>query len=193
MNRIAKGIVIVMMLIALCCGSLMAQNEAEKSPATSVPSKQEARSATWYRIQIAINEMEDGKKINTRNYSMDTEDNGRQASMKVGSRLPVPRSSTSSDSWQYIDVGLEIECWIGFREGYHDNKLGLTTVLDMSSVVDANQAKNTAPGIPIIRHLRSGTNTAVVLGKPMLIASIEDPTLTNRKYTIEATVTKLNP
>lgn len=46
---------------------------------------------------------------------------------------------------------------------------------------------------PVIGQLRMENRAAVTLGKPMLIASVDDPGKANHKYTVEATVTKLTP
>jgi hypothetical protein len=190
MNRIAKTLAILVTLLVLGynCNTLSAQEGPEtktsKTPSASTPEK---GNNNFYRIQFMVNELQDGKKINSRKFTMDTSEVGRAAA-KIGSRVPVPISN--STQFQYIDIALDITCLVRQREG----RLGMQTTFDMSSLGDSGQDGKTAtPGGPIVRHLSSETDTAVFLGKPTVIATIDDLTIANHQYVLEATVTKLTP
>jgi ApbE superfamily uncharacterized protein (UPF0280 family) len=60
----------------------------------------------------------------------------------------------------------------------------MTTVLDLTA--NAKDASATA----VSNSVYSGTDSLVVLDKPITLSTIEDPTFSSRTYRIEATVTK---
>jgi hypothetical protein len=86
-------------------------------------------------------------------------------------------------------VGLNISSYVRERQG----RLGLTVSVDQSSVAMPTQALRVAPNQPMIRQLKMENTAFITPGKPVLIASVDDPGKANHKYTVEATVTKLNP
>jgi type II secretory pathway component GspD/PulD (secretin) len=128
---------------------------------------------------------------------MEAEENGSPAVMKLGDRVPIVTGGPAraeeekllNVQFQYLDVGLNITSWIRERQG----RLGLTVSVDQSSVARPNEALRVAPNQPMIRQLKMENTALVTLGKPTLIASVDDPGKANHKYTVDATVTKLNP
>src|SRR5437667_8791353 len=74
-------------------GSSKAAPEADKSPHA-------------YRLDFSVDEMEAGKKINSRQYSMNLK-SGDENQIKIGTRVPV---GTSQQEFQYLDVGTNIWC-----------------------------------------------------------------------------------
>ena len=81
--------------------------------------KQNAESATAerekpvhaYRLDFSVNELEDGKKLNSRQYSLNL--NADDANeIKIGTRVPV---EAGHEQFQYMDVGTSIWCRIGER------------------------------------------------------------------------------
>lgn len=191
MKRHAKVVLILITVFVVGCAVLSAQEEQKPAP------KPEPRITNWYKIEITLSEFEDGKKTNARSYMMETEENGERAVMKLGDRVPVVTGGPvrAEDekllnvAFQYIDVGLNISSYLRERQG----RLGLTVSVDQSSVVTPTQALRVAPNQPMIRQLRMENTAFVTPGKPILIASVDDPGKANHKYTVEATVTKLNP
>jgi len=68
-----------------------------------------------YKVVFLIYEVEDGKKINERTYTLpvtSVDGNPRDTTMSVGSRIPIATAINTSDKtvWQYIDIGLNIDC-----------------------------------------------------------------------------------
>lgn len=147
-----------------------------KSAAPEAPKPVEA-----YRLDFSINEMEDGKKMNTRQYSM-TLTKSQPQSIKIGTRVPV---ESKQGEFQYLDVGTNI---IG-RLQTHNDQLELIVETEMSNFAIPDQAQG-HESHPLIRQLKIGGSTLVVLGKPIVIASADDPN-SKRQYQVEVTMTKL--
>lgn len=187
----ARIIVILTGLLLVCCLALTASAQEEQKP------KPEPRLTNWYKVDVSLSEFEDGKKTNGRSYTLDAEGDGREAVLKLGDRVPIMTGMFRSDDpnklvntqFQYIDVGLTITSYIRERQG----RLGVTIVVDQSGVATPGASLNVAPNQPMIRQLKMENTAFVVLGKQTLIASVDDPGKANHRYTVEATVTRLNP
>ncbi len=190
MNRYAAVAAILIALLIACCLGLPAQEQ--QNPAPNPAPRPEPKLTNWYKVELTLNELEDGKKTNTRTYTMEAEENGSSAVMKLGDRVPVATGVTAGGnptSFQYIEVGLNITCWVRERQG----RLGLTISVEQSSIAPPTPSALVAQNQPMIRQLRTENTAFVTLGKSTLIASVDDPGKANHKYTVEATVTKLNP
>lgn len=195
MKPSARSVLVLIGVLFACSFALRAQEEQKPAP------KPEPRLTNWYKIDIAMSEFDDGRKINTRSYTANAEENGAISVVKLGDRVPVITGSFTPESndrlqkmintqFQYIDVGLNISCYVRERQG----RLGVTVAVDQSSVTFADQnVLRTAPNQPVIRQMKMENTAFVTLGKPLLIASVDDPGKSNHRYTVEATVTKLNP
>ncbi len=199
MKRFTAVAVILIALLLACPMVASAQEEPKPTP------KAEANTQNWYRIDVSLNEFQDGKKISARSYTLQAGANSAASEMKLGDRVPVAVMAYGSGTdqkpvstqFQYLDVGLYIDCRIWERSGL----VGLSITADQSSIVPSEVAQANAPqqeGWPIkqpfIRQLKMGPNWSYVsLGKPTLIASVDDPSKANHKYTLEATVAKINP
>jgi len=191
MKRHATLAVILITILIAGCSALSAQEEPKPAP------KPEPRLTNWYKVEITLSEFEDGKKTNTRSYTMEAEENGSPAVMKLGDRVPIVTGGPvrAEDNkllnvqFQYIDVGLNITAYVRERQG----RLGLTVSVDQSSVATPTEALRVAPNQPMIRQLKMENTAFITPGKPILVASVDDPGRANHKYTVDATVTKLNP
>jgi hypothetical protein len=191
MNRHSALAVILITFLIAACSAASAQEETKPAP------KPEPKLTNWYKVEITLSEFEDGKKTNTRSYTMEAEENGSPAVMKLGDRVPIVTGGPAraeeekllNVQFQYLDVGLNITSWVRERQG----RLGLTVSVDQSSVAKPNEALRVAPNQPMIRQLKMENTAFVTLGKTTLIASVDDPGKANHKYTVDATVTKLNP
>lgn len=158
-----------------------AQDHSKESSAAT------EESVDAYRLDISFNELEDGKKLNTRHYSIDLT-GGRPNEIKIGTRVPVVSSSSSSgnasEQYQYIDLGTHMWAQLISR----GSELHITG--DISSLdTSAGPEVNTRLG-PVIRQIRIEGSTALVIGKPILIGSADDPN-SKREFQLEVTMTKL--
>lgn len=148
-----------------------------------------------YHLEFALNEIEDGKKINTRQYAMDLvalrqEDRGdiRQLSdfkaIKIGTRLPVEIESGKAE---YIDVGTSIRSRILEDE----TGLSLEARAEVSSLVPRPDTDIYHSGTrPIIRQLSIDAVTAITPGKLTSLGTVDDPD-SKRQFQLEVTVTKI--
>ena len=135
---------------------------------------------TAYRIEFNVREVENGKRLNSRNYMMTAED-GSFAKIRVGNRVPY---QTAEKQYQYNNVGMNIDC----RPHEQQEGLALDIMVDFSSVAPSSE---TAPSFnPVFRSNRSEVQTVVAFGKPTLVTSLDDVE-SNRRYEIEVTATKV--
>jgi len=170
--------VILGLMIGVATKTVAAQEAAASSKAT-VPEPEKRVNA--YRLDFSVNELEDGKKINTRQYSMNL--NADDANeIKIGTRVPV---EAKQGEFQYLDVGTNI--WS--RLGRHSDDLTLSVRTDISNFAIPEQAQG-HESQPVIRQLKINASTVVLLGKPMVIGSVDDPN-SKRQFQLEVTVTKL--
>jgi hypothetical protein len=192
--------VFVALLIVTFCASelpVSGQAESQQSSRSSKPQEESKQSGNdqptgiqAYRLDFSFHEMEEGKKINTRHYSMDlTPGPGRD--IKIGTRVPVSTSALAdsgvkSMQFQYIDVGTSIVS----RLERHGDELELVVSSDVSNI---DVPSREAPGgiqAPVVRQIKIEGSTLLVLGKPIAIGSMDDPN-SKRQFQLEVTVTKL--
>ncbi len=164
-----------------------AQDDSKETPAQT----SKAKPVQAYRLDFSFNEVADGKIVNVRHYSMNLTA-GDANEIKIGTRVPVASTSTSTSSepaqvqYQYIDVGTNI--WAQLRE--HGDEWALIVRSDVSNVDTSNDSHYTDRALPIIRQIKISGSTLLVVGKPILIGSMDDPT-SKRQFQLEVTATKL--
>ena len=71
----------------------------------------------------------------------------------------------------------------------HNDQLELIVHAEMSNFAVPEQAQN-HESHPLLRQLKIGGSTLVLLGKPMVIGVADDPN-SKRQFELEVTVTKL--
>jgi hypothetical protein len=146
-----------------------------KSPATA------EKPVHAYRLDFSVNELEDGKKINTRQYSLNL--NADDANeIKIGTRVPI---DSKQGEFQYMDVGTSIWCRIGERS----DGIPLSVRAEISNFAMPDQGSG-HEFRPVIRQLKINASTLVLLGKPLVVGSVDDPN-SKRQFQLEVTVTKL--
>jgi hypothetical protein len=141
--------------------------------------KEAAPDSNTYRVSYKVDELENGKIINSRSYTM-TANTVSLAEVRVGSRVPY---STGKDI-QYQDVGMKIDCTISQQEA----KLQVHTVLDMTTVASKETTSSGEPQ-PVFGQMRLQDVTSATIGKAAFVGSIDD-VASNRHYLIEVTVTR---
>jgi hypothetical protein len=151
------------------------QGEAQAQPGDS------------YKVEFTVNEMDSGKKINSRSYSMllragEPNKYTDWKRLRVGSRVPV----TEASKFQYMDVGMDIDCRL-WPMG--NDKVSISTIWDYSSL-EGEQGHDTQN--PVIRHVRSEVEAIVPMDKPTVISEVDDVASTHR-YVFEVKVAKINP
>lgn len=149
-----------------------------------------------YRVDFVISELEEGKKINARQYALSL-NAGESNQLKVGTRVPV---EVKQSEIQYLDVGTSIWCRLrdrgngapsehGLRELTwlgNDVMLNLTGEISNFAVPDQQGASLR----PAIRQMKIEASTIAVVGKQMVVGIVDDPN-SKRQYQLEVTVTRL--
>ncbi len=161
-----------------------------KAEPKAIPAKPNVPgSLVAYRLDFSIDELDDGKKINTRRYSTNltygsgTDGMGGGQSLKIGTRVPV---QSEQGKFDYLDIGTSITAHM---ISFFDKPPSLDVSAEISSFPASNEGRaNGAP--PLIRQLRIGGTTAIILNKPMIIGSVDDPD-SKRSFQLEVLVTKL--
>jgi 3D (Asp-Asp-Asp) domain-containing protein len=182
MTTIKKAVAAGALIVALEVGGGIGQARAQESSGTTKTSEQElSKLVEAYRLDFSIHELEDGKKINTRQYSMNLTASEPE-DIKIGSRVPV---ESKQGEFQYLDVGTNISG----RLHSHNGQLELFVRVEMSNFAIPEQASGHEPH-PVIRQLKIGGSTLVVVGKPMVLGIVDDPN-SKRQFQLEVTMTKL--
>ena len=143
-----------------------------------------------YRLDFSFNEVVDGKSVNTRHYSMNLTA-GNADEIKIGTRVPVATGSSSNNSmptqYQYMDIGTQI--WSQLRERGDD--LILVVRGEVSNLdVGTGTGEHSGALPPVVRQIKINGDTLLVVGKPIVIGSVDDPN-SKKQFQLEVTVTKL--
>ncbi len=195
MNRQIVARLGKLLLIAVFCWcvSFSAAQEKEQESAKK-PAEQVQKPVNAYRLDFSLNEMEGGKKINTRQYSMylDAADpkehnyyhlsrSGSSKNIRIGTRVPV---EMKQGEIEYVNVGTDISAGISEQE----NGLLLDVDCEISSLADPEQAKTSSR--PLLRKMTISASTVAGVGRPVVIGSLDDPD-SKRQFQLEVTATKL--
>jgi hypothetical protein len=141
-----------------------------------------------YRVVFLIYEVEDGKKINERTYTlavMSVDGKPRDSSMRVGTRVPI---AGGDKQVQYIDVGLSIGCNVTEQE----DRFIVHGDVDLSSFAMRPDQDGSAPsgGNPVLRNVRETFTTLVVPGKPTTATTMDDIN-SKKRLQVEVTATRI--
>jgi hypothetical protein len=158
---------------------------------------QDSTAVPAYHLDFTLNELEDGKKINSRQYAIDTiaerpgsvgrdsdfGANGKE--IKMGTRVPV---ETEQGKIEYLDIGTKIWCKLVLNEG----QLAADVRAEVSSLVprtDSDPYRPTSHN-PIVRQLSIQASTAIIPGKPTSLGTVDDPD-SKRQFQLEVTANRL--
>jgi hypothetical protein len=169
-----------LLIISLCCSlpSSLAQDQTTAETKTEASNKP----VDAYRLDFSVNELEDGKKINTRQYSMYLDADDGPNTLKIGTRVPV---EGKPGEFQYIDVGINL--WSRLKE--RPNGLQMEVRGEISNLAMPDQATH-GYSIPVVRQMQINASTLALVGKPMVVGSVDDPD-SKRQFQLEVTVTRL--
>ncbi len=176
-------------LVAAGLGLLLWPAAAAAQESSQPEAKVAASPAEVYRLDYVIHELDNGKQINHRKYSLSVEaTHGRTAGkdwgqVRVGRRVPVAVGANDKQI-QYMDVGMNLDCSLRQEDG----SLLLESRVEMSSVVTGGDLA--APGAPVTRQARANMVSVLTPGKPTVIGTLDDVD-SNRSYQIEVTATRM--
>ncbi len=173
-KKAAVGVALTMVVMMAGLRSASAQDDDKK-----------VQSA--YKLDFTVSEMEEGKKINTRQYAMNSR-SGDANEIKIGTRVPV--ETNRQGEFQYLDVGTNI--WCRLKDAADVASLRSNVLLNVKADI-TNFAMPEQQGQrvqPVIRQLRIEASTIGVPGKSLLVGTVDDPN-SKRQFQLEVTVTKL--
>jgi hypothetical protein len=181
-----KRFVSVLFVLTLLVSGAIAHGAAQES-SPPVPQCAQVQTAVHsYRLDYLLTETEDGKRIDSRKYSLNMGGGGQAGRslygrIQVGTRVPV--GAKTDGTAQSIDVGTTIVAAVTLRDG----------VLDLSTTCDLTSAAPDATkidGRPILRTLTLVADAPLTQGKPMLVGTADDPD-SKREFQLEVTVTEM--
>jgi hypothetical protein len=137
---------------------------------------------SFYKLDFALKEVENGKVTNTRTYSMivSTDKGSPSTSVRTNSKVPM---STAPGQFNYYDVGVNIDC-SAIRE------LPRELALSVTAEITTTQRDASGLGNPVVRSNRWGSRVAVPLKKPTTLFSSDD-TVTKGQLQLELTATPI--
>jgi hypothetical protein len=131
---------------------------------------QDVKGTFAYKVDFKIRESEDARKESARTYSL-TLEHAQKGFVRSGKKIPYDKG--------FADVGLNIDCQVLYRDG----DLALLNVeVEVSNLVERNP--------PVVDQVRSKTSALLRLGRPAVIASVQDSVLMKR-HEVEVTVTRV--
>jgi hypothetical protein len=175
-----KSLVWLAVLVIAFCFSAQAFQAQETPKARANDDTEKPLPA--FRLDFALFEAEDGKRINTRHYSMNVVPGfGPSNEIKIGTRVPV---ETQKGEMQYIDVGTNI--WARMVE--KGDSIQLEVRADLSNFANPEQENRTT--MPLLRQLHIAASTVAAIGKPVVVGVVDDPN-SKRQFQLEVTVSNL--
>jgi hypothetical protein len=142
-----------------------------------------------YRLDFKISELEDGKKLNSRSYTLLLEPH-EAGKLRIGTRVPIQTGGPDNKQITYIDVGQNIDCQV---RNETERIVGLIVDMDFSNFGMTEQlrtAGGASNGNPVLQQFRITTKTDLEVGKPTVINTFDDPS-SKRTFQIEVTATRV--
>jgi len=138
----------------ICCLALFAmafgqRSFAQESAPAPEPTKASQAPVHFYHLEFVVQELgTDGKPVNSRAYTVDTntDRSNRGVSVRTGSRVPI---STGEHQIQYIDLGVNFDVHNTYEV---EGKLALELTADVSSLANPGSASQSST--PVIRNNR---------------------------------------
>jgi hypothetical protein len=158
--------------VIIGAGTCLAQTETPK-PSEGVKA---------YQLDFVLKELEDGKVINSRNYSIMMTAVGGGGSIRSGDKVPVATKTGAQAETTYLDVGVDIDC-ASLQET--QGKLAINVKADISA------AQSDTSRVPLIRHIRWSSNVVLPLRKATVLFASDDNS-SRRRTQLELTAVPLN-
>ena len=181
---------VVASLIAV--NTLCAQEPARRGPNPTAPKRVLNVKGSFYRLDLALQEREDGKIISTRNYSLWMRANGGAGILRITHDAPVASRSPFEDSdsspkqrTRIIQKSIKVDLTCFLKE---DNSgLELNVNGEIKGVIPPEKGMEYPP---VYRNITLASTALLVPGKATTISRVDDPG-SNRQFQIDATATKI--
>ena len=185
----------ILLVMFLATAALIAQDTPpakDTTPKKDVSAIAKEEAVPTYRFAFSVYELVEGKRTNQRDYSVLVPADGRgpYSKIKIGTKVPIVTGNSSGNTqYTYTDVGFELEC---SAIETTNNKLSVRIELNFSSFAASNQnADSHSEGLgPVFRAISQHLRSVLTPGKPLMIASLDDPN-SNKRFQVEVTATKV--
>ena len=180
--------VLVLMITAVSLMSFAQDQDSSKNQAETKATAEPAKLYSSYRMEYTWSEFDDGKKINTRNYTVLVGSIHGFGSIRVGSKVPVITGSTNEVPTQYqmMDIGVNIDSRIIDET---PNGLKVLTNLDSTSFSQNPDSGDNHNRPPLVHQIKLSSETIVTPTKRTVISTVDDPG-SKRSFQLEVIVTK---
>ena len=175
-----RKLYVAIFIAALLANGSVAQTAQQDSSSKS-PSTQMQQPVHPYRLDFSLIELDGGKTVDSRQYSLNLSLGQPGGRIQIGNRVPV--GTKNDGSFQYIDVGTTIGASLNERGG----DLALNGYCEVTSVAPGQDTSNAHP---ILRTLQINTNGPVTEGKRTILGVADDPD-SKRQFELDVTVTEL--
>ena len=152
------------------------ENQADKQRRSPEKSPQPMK---IYRLEFTVDELVEGKRVNTRTFSMMMKE-GETNRVRMGTKFLISSSGTEA---KFTDLGMKFDCKIEER----DELILLDGKLDLNDPVVAEDGKSNPT---MIRNLQAEIETAFPLDKNTVLGVYDDSS-SKRRYELRATVTRI--
>lgn len=179
---------LIVMVILLAVGTLIAQEDTAKKVHEQPTKDVVPRPAAIpnYKLAFSVYELQDGKKINQRDYSLlvQADDHGGNK-LKIGTKVPI---DSGNGGITYADVGFDLGC---SAVETANNKVAVSVDVTITNfaIPEQNADPRTAGSRPVLRGVTQRIRTLLTPGKPQVISSMDDVN-SNKRLQIEMTATK---
>jgi hypothetical protein len=130
--------------------------------------KQEAAAKKFYRLEFVVQEVEGGKVVNSRSFSMLMAAERGRSAIRAGAKIPYTQGPADSRTVGQLDVGLNIDCGDAQEEqGY----FSLNVTAEISNVAEQDRSLN---GVPLLRSNRWDSRVTLPLKRPTVIYASDD-------------------
>jgi hypothetical protein len=189
MKSILKLMLVLTLILPLAAQDKdTAKNSQEQSTKQEQPARKEAMADNAYKLVFNIYELEDGKRINQRDYAMVARTMEGWSTLKIGTRVPIETAKKQGDvEIQYLDVGLEVKCIVREFMG----KVQARMEIRSSSFAMPEQGAGSSSALPVVRNTDATLSTFLIPGKPSVVASLDDVN-SKKRIQVEVTATKLD-
>ena len=191
------GLAVLLATLVLVVPHLWAQEKA-KSSDVAKPAETE-KTMTPLRVQVVFSEYDAEKKVSSSPYTLlvNADDKGPLASVRMGLRVPVETTSSSSAAkqFQYMDIGTNMD---GRAEKADGGRFLLKLNVEKSSLYTQGEGQKAATSVrneissaqPVVQQFRSQVNLLIRDGQTIQSTVATDP-VTGHTLRVDVTLNAL--
>lgn len=144
--------------------------ETAKAPEAPKAERRDAVPTATLRVQVVVSRFQGERKLASLPYSVVVTANGNRASMRLGVDTPIPTASGPSASFQYRNVGTNLDC--GARD-LGDGRYQLMLSVENSSSLAGPGAG--AESMPLFRRFEVRLDPVLRDGQSVQTVAATDP------------------